>query len=243
MGELTLTFAGTGNAFSDGGLCHNGFAVNGRYLFDCPPQVLSSLRRAGIDPVALDVVAISHQHGDHVLGLPFLLLDWKYHGRTATVRIIAPRGTRELVTDIGERVFPGLFEAAYGIEWIEAEADRRVEREGLTLAPVAVEHDARLADCLGYACELDGRRFAYTGDARLCDGVLALARGTDLLVSECASRAERIPVHMNLVDDMPVVRRALRAEAPLVLTHIAPDVDTGGLPNTMVAQDFATYRF
>jgi ribonuclease BN (tRNA processing enzyme) len=243
VGDLALTFVGTGNAFADGGLCHNGFVVNGRYLFDCPPQVLMSLRRSGVDPVALDAVVISHHHGDHVLGLPFLLLDWKYHGRRETARIVGPAGTEEFVTGLAERVFPGVFETDYGIEWIVAEPGRRVERHGIAVTPVAVEHDPRVAVCLGFAAEVDGRRFGYTGDARLCDGVFELARGSELLVSECASRADRIPVHMNLVDDIPLVRNALDPAAPLVLTHIAPDVDGGGLPNTVVARDFATLRF
>jgi len=72
---------------------------------------------------------------------------------------------------------------------------------------------------------------------------MELTKGVELMVSECASRTDRIPLHMNLVDDIPVVRSALAKDARLILTHINPDVDTNGMANTSVAEDFKTYRF
>jgi hypothetical protein len=48
---------------------------------------------------------------------------------------------------------------------------------------------------------------------------------------------------MNLVDDIPLVRAALAPEATLLLTHVDSDVDAGGMANTVVAKDYATYRF
>ena len=69
-----------------------------------------------------------------------------------------------------------------------------------------------------------------------------LARGADVLVAECASRDVPIPIHMNLVDDIPEVHAALSPSARLLLTHVTPDVETD-LPRTEVAQDYATYRF
>lgn len=244
MHELRLTFIGSGNAFSPNGLCCNGFLVNERHLFEAPPQALSSLNHLGVDPNTIEDVVISHHHGDHFLGLPFLLLHWKWQGRTRPVRIVGPRGTAALGQEIAEKVFPAVTEqTSYEAQWIDLEAGERVALGALEVEAHRVEHDPGLSDCLGYACRLNGRRFAYTGDTRLCAAVLDLTRGQELLVSECASRESCIPVHMNLRDDMPRVRAALSPEAQLLLTHISPDVDTGGLTNTLVAQDFATYRF
>ncbi len=88
MAGLELTFIGSGNAFVREGACWNGFVANGRYLFEAPPQALMALNRLGIDPNAIDAVVLSHHHGDHLLGLPFLLLHWKYLGRTTPVTVI-----------------------------------------------------------------------------------------------------------------------------------------------------------
>lgn len=243
MRDLQLTFVGSGNAFSPGGLCCNGFVVNNRFLFEAPPQALQSLNRLKYDANDLDAIILSHHHGDHFLGLPFLFLHFKYKGRTRPIRVVGPRGTEELAKDIAERVFPGAFDANYGIEWIIAEAGHELALDGLSLSPVAVDHDDRLTQSLGFAGVLGGRRFAYTGDTRLCAAVLDLARHSEVLVSECASRDAQIPIHMNLVDDIPAVRDAMKQGAKLLLTHIDSDVDPVGLPNTAVAKDFKTYCF
>lgn len=242
MHGFELTFIGSGNAFSPGGLCCNGFLLDRKILFEAPPQSLSSLATVDMDPNEIEAVVLSHHHGDHFLGLPFLLLHWKWKGRTRPVRIVGPRGTQALATDIAEKVFPGVLNQSYGIDWAEAEPGRILCVDGLELDPITVFHDDELSATLGYAMRYHGRRLAYTGDTRMCDGVLDMARHAEVLVSECASRDANIPIHMNLVDDMPKVRQVLPQGAKLILTHISPDVDSGGLPDTVVAKDFERYQ-
>ncbi len=243
MSELSLSFVGTGNAFAPGGLCWNGFLVNGRYLFEAPPQALMSLRHEGVEPNDLDAVIVSHHHADHFLGLPFLLLYWKYQGRTRPVKIVGPPETKQVMEQVTERTYPSLFEIEYEIEWVVAEPGKDLCLGELQVHPVAVKHDDKLNVSLGFACALNGKRFGYTGDTAICDGVLDLARHSQVLVSECASRAGNVPIHMNLVDDMPLVRAAMAADSTLLLTHIDSDVDSNGLPNTLVAKDYQTYHF
>jgi ribonuclease BN (tRNA processing enzyme) len=241
--NLDLAFIGTGNAFAPGGLCWNGFLLNEKYLFEAPPQALMSLNRLGVDPNTLEAVVLSHHHGDHFLGLPFLLLHWKYYGRTTPIRIIGPAETEDVTRQVCERVYPGVFDVSFDIEWVTAVPGTPVVTGSLTVESVRVKHDKKLIENLGYACGIGGRRFAYTGDSALCDAVLDLARGAELLVSECASRAENIPVHMNLVDDIPLVRAALPPDSSLLLTHIGPGVTDPPLPRTAVARDFERYCF
>jgi ribonuclease BN (tRNA processing enzyme) len=243
MHPLELTFVGTGNAFAPGGLCWNGFVANRRVLFEAPPTALMALHKVGIDPNDIDAVVVSHHHGDHFLGLPSLLLHWKYMGRTRPLTIVGPIGTEVLTRKIGEAVYPGLMEIQFDIQWVVATAGRTLQLPGLTVEPVAVEHDHRLSASLGFACEAGGRRFAYTGDSRLCEAVYDLARSSEVLVSECASLNDSIPIHMNLVDDIPQVRAAMAPEAILLLTHLGPHIEAAELAHTTVARDFKTYRF
>lgn len=238
---LELTFIGTGNAFAPGGLCWNGFLANRRFLFEAPPQALMSLHHVAVDPNAIEVVVLSHHHGDHFLGLPSLLLYWKYQGRSTPVTIVGPPDTARLAREIGETVYPGLFEGEFAIDWRELRGGESVTLGDLTLEPVEVEHDDRLSLSLGFRARLDGRDFAYTGDSRLCDAVLDLARSSEVLVSECASRADPIPIHMNLLDDIPEVHAAMSPTARLILTHVTPEVQPD-LQRTLVARDYQTYR-
>jgi len=243
VSDLELRFIGTGNAFAPGGLCWNGFVVDERFLFEAPPQALQSLNRLGLDANALEAVVISHHHGDHFLGLPFLLLQWKYYGRRNPVTIVGPPGTRELASGIALKVYPGIFDIKYEINWVEANSGDRVAVAGLELEALAVKHDRRLSGSLGFNATLGGRKFAYTGDTAMCDAVRDMARHAEVLVSECASRSDVLDIHMNLVDDIPMVRAAMAPDAQLVLTHLTPEVTAEGLANTTIAEDLARYRF
>ncbi|MEO8538229.1 MAG: MBL fold metallo-hydrolase [bacterium] len=242
MPELDLRFIGTGNAFAPGGLCWNGFILEGKYLFEAPPQALQSINAMRLDANDLDAVVLSHHHGDHFLGLPFLLLQWKAAKRTRPIRIIGPRGTKQLAIDIGQSVYPWLFETEFEVEWEELTDTSQSSFGELTLDAVAVKHDARLSGTLGFHIGLHGRRIGYTGDSARCDAVLDLARSSEVLISECASLDETIPTHMNLRDDIPLVRAAMAPEARLILTHLGPGVTAAGLANTEVAQDYGSYR-
>lgn len=238
MATVELFFIGSGNAFAPGGLCWNGFVVNRRYLIEAPPQALMALNRAGVDPNAIETVVISHHHGDHCLGLPFLLLHWKYRGRSTPVNIVGPPGTRELIERIGSAVFPGLFESAVELHWHELKPGDEGRFGDVQLRALPMKHDERLAHNLGYQLGVGGRRIAYTGDTAWCDSLEEMARWAEVLVSECASRDERIPIHLNLVDDMPRLRAAMPRESLLVLTHLDASIRDCDLPGTVVARDF-----
>ena len=44
----------------------------------CGPSILQALKRSGRDPGAVDFVLLSHLHGDHFGGVPFLFMEYRY---------------------------------------------------------------------------------------------------------------------------------------------------------------------
>ncbi len=91
--------------------------------------------------------------------------------------------------DIARKVYPGVLDVSYELNWVEVKAGERLSVEGLELDALGMKHDVRLSATLGFIARLDGRRFAYTGDTAMCPAVLDMARHAEVLVSECASRA------------------------------------------------------
>jgi len=91
---LELTFLGSGNAFASAPERYwSSFLANGRYLFDAPPTLLPHLKRLGMAPTNIEVVFISHFHGDHFMGLPFLFLEHVYlTERRDDLFIVGPPG-------------------------------------------------------------------------------------------------------------------------------------------------------
>src|SRR6266498_1848179 len=90
---VTVTFAGSGDAFGSGGryqaCIHLRPADRAPVLLDCGATSLSALKAIGLDPGEISTVFISHLHGDHFGGLPFLILDGQFTRRTSPLAVAA----------------------------------------------------------------------------------------------------------------------------------------------------------
>ena len=71
---VEVDLLGSGNAFLPSGRLHSFLLIDKHMIVDCPPTALASLRKAGISPADIDTILITHVHGDHVFGFPFLSL-------------------------------------------------------------------------------------------------------------------------------------------------------------------------
>ncbi len=84
MAGLTVQFVGAGDAFGSAGRFQACISLRGaatHVLLDCGASSLVALKRLGLDPGSVDVVLVSHLHGDHFGGLPFLVLDAQFGRR------------------------------------------------------------------------------------------------------------------------------------------------------------------
>ena len=79
---MQLRFVGCGDALGSGGRFNTCFHVTGEranFLIDCGASSLVALKQSRHSrATAIDVVLITHFHGDHFAGLPFLLLDAQF---------------------------------------------------------------------------------------------------------------------------------------------------------------------
>jgi ribonuclease Z len=122
-------------------------------LFDCGEGTQISLRGLGWGLKDIDLILISHIHGDHITGLPGLLLTQANSGRTEPVQIVGPRGFGAVVAGLLV-VAPHL---PFEVRCRELDSNDCVELDDLKATCVAAQHHV---PCLAYRIDVPrGRRF------------------------------------------------------------------------------------
>ena len=89
-------------------------------LFDCGEGTQTAARKAGVNLMRTDVIALTHYHGDHILGLPGLLKTMWRTERTETLYITGPEG---LWCKAMEPILKLTGRTSYPIELIEMPPD------------------------------------------------------------------------------------------------------------------------
>ncbi len=114
-------------------------------LIDCGEGTQVSIREKGWSMHGIDTICITHVHGDHVSGLPGLLLSMGNAERTQPLTMIGPKGIRKVVESLLV-VAPGL---PFEIRYIElTDSFHQIENRGYTLEAFRVKHTV---PCYGYS--------------------------------------------------------------------------------------------
>jgi ribonuclease BN (tRNA processing enzyme) len=221
---MRVRFVGSGDAFGSGGrwqTCIHLAAAGQVVLVDCGATSLTALKAQGLDPGDVGAVAVTHLHGDHFGGLPFLILDGQFSRRTSPLLVAGPPGIRQRLTAAMETLFPGSSRAPrrFEVEVTELLADGTPARLGeATVRGWEVEH-ACGAPPLALRVELGGASFAYSGDTQWTPALAMPARGAGLFAVEAYTFDRPIRYHLDY-QTLRAHREEIQAQR-IVLTHMS----------------------
>ncbi|GEO98852.1 MBL fold metallo-hydrolase [Methylobacterium haplocladii] len=224
---MRLQVLGCGDAFGSGGRFHTCFHVEVArtgFLVDCGASSLIAIRRYGVDPNGIDTVFLTHLHGDHFGGLPWLILDGQLVSqRRSPLTIVGPPGTRARLTATMEALFPGssTVERRFAVDVREIEAETPMEVGGVTVTAFVVRHPSG-APSHALRLECDGKVLAYTGDTEWVDALVPAGREADLMIAEGYTIDRPVPFHL----DWATLKARLPEIAPkrLMLTHMSAEM-------------------
>jgi ribonuclease BN (tRNA processing enzyme) len=247
---MHLTIIGCGDAFGSGGRFNTCFKLEtakATLLVDCGASTLVALKACGLDHGCVDGIVLSHLHGDHFGGLPFLLLDANFlNRRERPLTIAGPPGTRARLDALMESFFPRSTTNEWRFAWDvqEIALDMPTEVLGHTVASTEVVHySGTPSTALRIS---DGERlFAYSGDTAWTDALLDVADGADLLLLECYGYSGLLSNHLTWEVLRPRLGD-LRARR-IMLTHMNPSmlahVEEARAAGVGVAEDGAVVEF
>jgi len=238
-----VRFVGVGEAFAASDALNTSVLVVGSQtlLFDCGPSIPAALFGFGLHPDAIDGVFVSHLHGDHVFGLPFLLARLHEDGRTKPLQILCGpaadgEGVLAHVLSLSRLAYGSIFaKLGYPLEEVVVAPGQPRDWGRARLATAESAH-ARRNHALSF--QQDGVRVGLSGDGDFTPATRALFAGSDLLIHE-AFQAEEGHVSHGSVDAVLAYARSagIRNVALVHLSrHLRPIIegvlaarDTAGL--------------
>jgi ribonuclease BN (tRNA processing enzyme) len=224
---VTVRFVGSGDSFGSGGRFQTCILVEGpasRVAIDFGTSSLIALAQQGIEHNSIDAIVLTHLHGDHCGGVPFLLMDAMLSARrTRPLTIAGPVDGRRRLDQIREALFPGshVMEPKFAVHWIDMEPDRPHAVLDVVVTPRRARHTAE-TNPTAVRVEVGGKVVAYTGDTEWTEEVARVADGADLLIAECYAFEKPIKWHLNY----PVIAARARdcGARRVILTHMGREM-------------------
>jgi len=224
--RVHIRFLGSGDAFGSGGRLQASILVESdgfHVLLECGTTTLIGLKRAAIDPATVDVILVSHLHGDHFGGLPFFLLDAQFSRRLRPLVVAGPPGLVERLGQAMEVFFPGSsrVERKFETKVVEMATGAATSLGALSVLPSEVRHQSG-APAYALRLEIAGRVIAYSGDTEWTDALTKAAEDSDLFICEAYFYEKRVPFHLDYRTLMEH-RSEIRTKR-LVVTHMSADM-------------------
>lgn len=205
VNRIKINILGNGGCLNNG-LPYNSFIIDDKILVEAPPDIMLSLKTVGFDVEAVEAVFISHLHGDHTFGLPFLIINkWVKSlegGTGAPLAVLGPKGIEPYVKTLTECAFT---KAHPCYEWLEKNVEFDTIRtdaanplNALSLTCFRLKH---IVETYGFSIENHHETiFSYIADTSWCNQVeRILARTPRVIIMDMNGGEPHVHISLDQV--------------------------------------------
>lgn len=211
---------GSGNAFHIDGRGHASYWLEHEdgqiLLMDFGASGLLRLQQERLPIEKIHSILLTHFHGDHCAGLPFLFIYMEYVlQRKEKVTILGPEGVDTQVHAMNQLFYPGV-EFSFRIEFKILSPNEILLHDGFTIDPRKITHRP---ESLGYRIHGNKRKIlAFSGDTVFDSHLLELFHGVDAALVELSfEKSPEKSSHVSL-EEIRRERKSIQCKT-LYFTH------------------------
>ncbi len=182
-----ITFLGTASAVPNKFQQNTHFIVESNdhvILVDCTGNPVVRLEQAGIDPLSISDLFLTHFHPDHVSGVPLLLMDLWLMGRKKPLSIFGLTVVINRMEQMMQLFDWETWEELYPIEFHRLPNNEKMHIMNLADLQVFASAVDHMIPTMGFRMDLSDGSLCYSSDTAPSDAVVRLAKGADILIHE-----------------------------------------------------------
>lgn len=211
--------------------------IDNKIIVDMPNGTIKQLLKENINVGWIDIILITHMHGDHTADIPFFLkYIFNYLKTKKNIKIVGPLGIKNKII----KLFNAYnfedekeIEQFFNIEFIEI-LENEIEIDNYFIKSYLVLHGEE-KPALGYVID---NKLGLTGDSGLCNNIEEIFKKSQMIISD-SSLDIGDSCHLG-INDLDYLTKKYNKK--VLCTHLRDEtrniITKGNFENIIVKEDF-----